>query len=203
MLAAYGVIGIAVILFCETGLLIGLVLPGETLTLLAGAFSHGHQAGQLHPALGLVILAAAVGAVTGGQFGYVLGRKLGSTLLDRPDRWILKRRYVERTHDQFARFGAETVLVARFVPFVRTIVSPAAGIGAMPVTRFTVYNLIGGVLWAVVVTLIGYGLGGVLSIDRYKLPVTLAIVLLSLLPLGLHRWRSSWRSARRPPSSLE
>jgi membrane-associated protein len=185
LLATYGVVGIGVVLFLETGLLLGLVLPGETLTILAGAFSHIQHHGQPHPQLGLVILMAALGAVLGGQVGYVIGRRTGDALHDRPDGRIYKRRHLERTHDYFERYGAETILIARFMPFVRTLASPAAGIAEMPLRRFAIYNAGGAVVWAAVVATIGYVLGGFLDVDHNALPITLGILAVSVSPLAI------------------
>lgn len=180
LLGTYGVVGIGVILFMETGLLLGLLLPGETLTILAGAFSHVHHAGQPHPQLVLVILCAAGGAALGGQLGYLLGRRTGAALHDRPDGRIFKRRHLQRTHDYFDHYGSETVLIARFVPFVRTLASPVAGVAEMDARRFTAYNIAGAAIWAVVVASAGYALGGVLDVQRHALPVTLGILAASI-----------------------
>ncbi|HEX3323865.1 MAG TPA: VTT domain-containing protein [Solirubrobacterales bacterium] len=189
LLALYGVVGLTVILFLETGLVLGLILPGETLAILAGAYSHVGHAGAPHPQLGLVIAAAALGAVVGGQVGYLLGRLMGAPLLERPDGRVFKRRQLERTHQYFARFGARTIVIARFVPFVRTLASPVAGIAMMPAKTFSMFNLLGGILWAVTVSLTGYALGGLLDVNRNALAITLGILALSLLPLLLHRLR--------------
>src|SRR5438128_2681281 len=139
LLATYGVIGVGIVLFLETGVLLGLLLPGETLTILAGAFSHVHHHAQPHPSLALVMLLAGLGAALGGQLGYALGRRTGTALHDRPDGRIYRRAYLDRTHEYFERYGTETILIARFVPFVRTLSSPAAGIAEMPIRRFTAY----------------------------------------------------------------
>src|SRR5256885_3009917 len=139
LLADYGAIGIFVILFLETGLLLGLLLPGETLTIVAGAYSHGTAAGTPHPDLAAVIVAAALGAILGGQLGYALGRRIGPSLLDRPDGRVFKRRYVEWTRAHFERNGPSTLLIARFLPFIRTVVSPAAGIGGMEAGQFALF----------------------------------------------------------------
>jgi membrane-associated protein len=187
LLAVYGVVGLAVILFLETGLVLGLVLPGETLTILAGAYSHGGDAAAPHPQLALVIAAAALGAVAGGEVGYLLGRLMGAPLLERPDGRIFKRRHLERTRRYFARFGARTIVIARFVPFVRTLASPVAGIAMMPARTFTMFNLLGGIAWAVAVSLTGYALGGLLDVNGHALEITLGVLALSLLPLLLHR----------------
>jgi len=181
LLGTYGVVGVGVILFLETGVLLGLLLPGETLTILAGALSRAHHDGQPHPQLWLVMLCAATGATIGGQLGYFLGRRTGVALEHRPDGRIYKRRHLERTHAYFDHYGAETVLIARFVPFVRTLASPVAGLAEMDVRRFSAYNLAGAAIWAVTVALVGYVLGGVLDVQRHALPVTLAILAGSVL----------------------
>jgi membrane-associated protein len=185
LLASYGIVGIAVILFLETGLLIGLVLPGETLTILAGAYSHSGGPTGTHPSFVLVITAAATGAVAGGQMGFLLGRRVGPRLFDRPDGVVFRRRQLERTREYFRRFGKRAIVIGRFVPFVRTLVSPAAGVSDMPATTFARFNLLGGVAWAVIVTTIGYIVGGLVSIDRYALFVTVGIAAVSLVPLIL------------------
>jgi membrane-associated protein len=185
LLLDYGVIGIGVILFCETGLLVGIVLPGETLTVLAGAYSHVSGPAGTHPALGLVVVAAALGAIAGGQLGYLIGRRAGPALFARPDGLLFRRSRLERTREYFRRFGVNAIVIGRFVPFVRTLVSPAAGVGEMPVHRFVVFNALGGALWAAVIASVGYLIGGLIPIDRYALVVTLGIAMLSLIPLAL------------------
>jgi membrane-associated protein len=180
LLATYGVIGVGVVLFFETGLLLGLLLPGETLTILAGALSHGHHDGRPHMQLALVILMAALGAALGGQLGYLLGRRTGAALHARPDGRIYRRSQLERTHAYFERYGAQTIVVARFVPFVRTLSSPVAGAAEMPGARFAAYNVAGAAIWAVVVATAGYVLGGLLDVERHALPITLGIVLVSV-----------------------
>lgn len=195
LLATYGVLGIGAVLFLETGLLLGLLLPGETLTILAGAFSHAHHAGQPHPALLLVIVMAGLGAALGGQLGYVLGRRTGEALHERPDGRIYRRAHLERTHAYFERYGAETVLIARFVPFVRTLASPVAGVAEMPLRRFALYNVAGAGAWAVIVATIGYLLGGVVDVEHNALVVTLGIlagsVLVGAYPLVAARAKAS------------
>jgi membrane-associated protein len=185
LLADYGVIGIGVILFLETGLLIGIVLPGETLTVIAGAYSNVSGPSGTHPSLALVILAAGCGAVAGGQMGYLIGRRVGPRLFARPDGLFFRRSRLERTHDYFRRFGTRAIVIGRFVPFLRTLVSPAAGVSEMPSRSFVPFNLVGGAAWAIVVASIGYAVGGLVSIDRYALLVTVGIAGVSLIPLVL------------------
>jgi len=195
LLASYGVIGLALVLFAETGLLLGFFLPGDSLLFLAGAYAHSSAAGQPHPAILAVIAAAAVGAVLGGQTGYLIGRRAGPALFNRPDSRLFKQSYVERTHAYFERFGPRTLVLARFVPIVRTFAAPAAGVGRMSAPTFAVWNLLGGLLWALAVPLLGYALGGAINIDTYLVPITLVVVALSFIPVLLEV-----RRARRSSS---
>jgi len=183
LLASYGVIGLALILFAETGLLLGFFLPGDSLLFLAGAYAHSSAAGQPHPSILGVIVAAAAGAVIGGQVGYLFGRRAGPALFNRPDSRLFKQAYVERTHAYFERFGPRTLVLARFVPIVRTFAAPAAGVGRMSAPTFATWNLLGGLLWAVSVPLLGYALGGAINIDTYLVPITLVVVAVSFIPV--------------------
>jgi len=185
LLVTYGVLGIGVILFLETGLLFGIILPGETLTVLAGAYSHVSGASGTHPSLALVIAAAGCGAIAGGQLGYLLGRRAGPRLFARPDGVLFSRSRLERTREYFRRFGVNAVVIGRFVPFLRTLVSPAAGVGGMPARQFATFNVLGGAIWAVGIATIGYAIGGLISVDRYALLVTVGIAGVSLIPLLL------------------
>jgi membrane-associated protein len=195
LLATYGTVGIGVILFLETGLLIGIVLPGETLTVIAGAYSHGGGPSATHPSLALVMVAAGCGAVAGGHMGFLLGRRAGPHLFDRPDGLLFRRRYLERTRQYFRRFGTRAIVIGRFVPFIRTFVSPAAGVSGMPMSSFVPFNLLGGFAWAIVVATVGYVVGGLVSIDRYAIVVVLGIAAVSLIPLVLEM--RAMRTGRR------
>lgn len=185
LLISYGVLGIGVILFLETGLLLGIILPGETLTVLAGAYSHVGGPTGAHPSLVLVIAAAGCGAIAGGQLGYLLGRRAGPRIFARPDGILFKRSRLDRTREYFRRFGANAIVIGRFVPFLRTLVSPAAGVSGMPPRRFVAFNTAGGAIWAVAIATVGYLIGGVISVDRYALLVTVGIAGVSLVPLVL------------------
>jgi membrane-associated protein len=185
LLVTYGVLGIGVILFLETGLLFGIILPGETLTVLAGAYSHGSGPAGTHPNLALVIGAAGLGAIAGGQLGYLLGRRAGPRLFARPDGVLFSRSRLDRTREYFRRYGVNAIMIGRFVPFLRTLVSPAAGVGGMPARQFVPFNALGGAIWAVAIATIGYAIGGLISVDRYALLVTIGIAVVSLIPLGL------------------
>jgi membrane-associated protein len=146
--------------------------------------------------LALVIIGCFAAAVIGDQIGFTLGRRLGPSLLRRPDSRFYKREYVDRTEAFFARHGPKTVLVARFVPVVRTFTPVLAGVGKMSRRTFLSYNVVGAFIWVVGVTMAGFLLGSVIgtSIDRYLLPVVLLVVLISLVPAFLE-----WRMTRKQP----
>jgi membrane-associated protein len=124
-----------------------------------------------------------VAAVAGDQVGYAFGSRVGPALFRRPDSRFFKHEYVEKAQSYFERYGSKTIVLARFVPIVRTFAPIVAGVGTMPYRTFVTYNVLGGLLWAVGVTSLGYGLGNAIDIDKYLLPVIAGIVLLSVLPV--------------------
>jgi membrane-associated protein len=197
VLAAFGALGVLVVIFAESGLLVvGFFLPGDTLLFPAGVLCAG-SAGQ-PPRLQLwqVLLCAAVGAVAGGQLGFLLGRHGGRALLARSSRRGLTRATV-RAERLLARYGyGKALVIGRFVPVVRTVLHPAAGALGVPVRTFTVWQIVGGLLWSQSLVLIGYTLGAsVPRIDDYLLPLVVLVVALSLLPLLVEARRA--RQERR------
>jgi membrane-associated protein len=189
VITSLGVLGVILIIFCETGILIGLVLPGDSLLFTAGVFCAKNVPGTQHKLnLAVLLIGTAVAAVLGGQTGYWLGRKGGAPLFERPDSRIFKQRYVDRSAEFFTKYGlAKGVLLARFVPIVRTLINPFAGIIKADPKAFAVWNAVGGVVWTVLVTMLGYGLGSSIkgSIDHYILPVVAVILVLSVTPLAI------------------
>jgi membrane-associated protein len=198
LLSSFGTVGIAVVLFAETGLLIGLFLPGDSLLFTAGLFAAAGASAPVHLSLPAVIVAAAIGATAGAEAGYVLGRRTGPVLLGRHDRPRL-RAAVDRAGRFLERYGyARAVVLARFVPLVRTVLNPLAGIAGVPHAVFTRWQLVGGLLWTVGVTVAGYVLGRTVpSIDRYLLPIIAVVILVSLTPIALEAARNR-RSSSRP-----
>ncbi|HLQ63065.1 MAG TPA: VTT domain-containing protein [Candidatus Acidoferrales bacterium] len=180
------------ILFAETGLLVGIVLPGDSLLFTAGLLAATHRHGDVHLNLVAVLAAALLGAVLGAQTGYVLGRRAGPRLFNRPDSRFFKQEYVERTKEYLEKYGtAKAVILARFVPVVRTLMNPLVGVAEVEASVFTPANLIGGVAWGIGVTLAGYILGkSVHNVDRYLLPIIAVIVVVSLIPVVLEVQRS-------------
>ncbi|MFB8176979.1 DedA family protein [Streptomyces sp. NPDC055966] len=184
LLAAFGVLGVGVVMFAETGLLIGFFLPGDTLLFTAGLLCTGSSEQGLHLSLGPLLVSAAVGALAGAQVGYLLGRKAGGALLAR-SRSKKLREGAQRAEELLERYGhAKAVVLARFVPVVRTVLNPMAGALGVPVRTFTLWQVVGGLVWSLGLTLGGYALGSSIpNVDRYLLPLVALIVVLSLIPL--------------------
>lgn len=196
LLAAFGTVGVAVVLFAETGLLVGFFLPGDSLLFTAGLLCVPGAREDLHLSLWQVLVAAVVGALAGAQTGYVLGRRGGRALLAR-SRSRKLHEGAERAEELLTRYGhAKAVVLARFVPVVRTVLNPLAGALEVPARVFTAAQVGGGLLWTVGLVLAGYALGSsVPDVDRYLLPLVALVVLLSLLPLVVE-WRRSRARAR-------
>ncbi|MFD4539476.1 DedA family protein [Streptomyces bauhiniae] len=192
LLATFGTLGIAVVLFAETGLLIGFFLPGDSLLFTAGLLcASGSAGGAAHLSLGWVLVAAAAGALAGAQAGYLLGRRAGPALLKRTKSRKINEG-ADRAADILERYGhAKAIVLARFLPVVRTVLNPLAGVLAVPARTFTLWQVVGGLVWTVGLVLAGYGLGAsVPNVDRYLLPIIAVIVIVSLIPVGLELLRS-------------
>lgn len=188
-LQTVGLIGLLAIVFAESGLLIGFFLPGDSLLFTAGLLS---SQGHLAP-LPVILVGCFLAAVAGDQVGYAFGARVGPALFRRPDSRIFKQEYVEKARHYFERHGSKTIVLARFVPIVRTFAPILAGVGEMRYRTFVTFNILGGLLWAVGVTTLGYILGeSIPDIDKYLLPIIGLIVLLSLLPVVFE-----YRKARR------
>jgi len=195
-LLSLGLIGLLFIVYAETGLLIGFFLPGDSLLFLAGVFAASGQEGL---ALWMLMLGVPVAAFLGAQTGWLIGKKAGPVLFDKPDSKLFKRSNVERAQAYLDKFGeGKAIVLARFLPIVRTFLNPVAGVLGVPPRKFAFFNAVGAVLWGAGVPLIGYLVGraindaGNISIDKYILPMTGLIVVLSLIPVVLE-----FRKARR------
>jgi membrane-associated protein len=185
------------IIFAETGLLIGFFLPGDSLLFIAG-FLASKPKGLPHlPSIGLVVPVLVVAAFVGNQVGYVIGRKFGPSVFDRPDSRLFSQRNVARTQAFFDHHGTKALVLARFVPIVRTFVPVLAGVGKMEQRTFVTANAIGAVVWAGGVTVLGYFLGQVDAIKNNIELAAIAVVAVSLLPVGIEflRHRRAARSA--------
>ncbi|MGI8536516.1 MAG: DedA family protein [Mycobacteriales bacterium] len=195
-LLSLGLVGLLLIIYAETGLLIGFFLPGDSLLFLAGVFAASGQEGL---ALWMLMLGVPVAAFLGAQTGWLIGKKAGPVLFDKPDSKLFKRSNVERAQAYLDKFGeGKAIVLARFLPIVRTFLNPVAGVLNVPARKFAFYNAVGAVLWGTGVPLVGYGVGKAIndasdvSIDKYILPLTVLIVVLSLIPVLLE-----FRKARK------
>jgi len=199
LIETFGTIGLFVIIFAESGLLIGFFLPGDSLLFTAGLLAAQGQFGLNLPVL---LVGCFIAAVAGDQVGYLFGKRVGPALFRRPDSRIFRQSYVDRAREFFDRHGSKTIVMARFVPVVRTFAPILAGVGSMEYRTFVTFNVLGGLLWAVGVTTTGYILGDTVpDIDKYLLPIIVLIVFLSILPPlieALRHRRAARRSAMSP-----
>ena len=185
LINTFGLIGIMAVLFAECGLLVGFFLPGDSLLFTAGLLA----AGGLVAPLWVLLLLLPLAAVAGNLVGYGIGRKAGPAVFNRPDTRLFKAEYVARSQAFFERNGARTVLLARFVPIVRTFATVMAGAARMDLRRYALYSVIGGIAWAAGVTLLGYWLGQVAVVRNHVELFILGIVALSLVPVALEALR--------------
>ena len=202
LLSSFGILGIAIVLFAETGLLIGLFLPGDSLLFTAGLFAAAGASAPVHLNIVAVMAAAAVGATAGAEAGYVIGRRSGPLLLRGGGRPRLAAA-ADRAGRFLERYGrGKAIVLARFVPLVRTVLNPLAGIVEVPHSVFTRWQVLGGLVWTVGVSAAGYVLGKTIpSIDRYLLPVIALVVLVSLAPIGIEALRNRRVRVRVRPTT--
>ena len=188
MFGAFATIGVLLIIFAETGLLFGFFLPGDSMLVAAGIFAVPAAAASLGISplsLPVLLIGAPLAAIAGAQLGHFLGAKFGRKLFDRPDSRLFKQEHVQKAEYYFEKFGpAKAVVLARFVPIVRTFLNPVAGVLGMDARRFFLWNVVGGLLWIESLLLFGYFVGAAVeNIDRYILPGVFVIVLLSIMPI--------------------
>lgn len=186
LITTAGYIGLGVIILCETGLLFGFFLPGDSLLFTAGLL-----ASQGVFSIWLLVPMLATAAIVGDSIGYAIGARVGPALYRREDSFFFRKRYIEETRAFYAKHGPYTIVLARFVPIVRTFAPVLAGVGHMHYPLFVRYNVLGGLLWTVGLTLAGYFLGALVpGVADYLDVIVIGIILLSLMPL-VHRW---WQS---------
>jgi len=176
-LGSFATLGLIAIIFAESGLLLGFFLPGDSLLFTAGLFA---AKGDLN--LAVILLGCFIAAVAGDQVGYLFGKRVGPSLFGRPDSKIFKQKYVAQADAFFQRHGSKTIVLARFVPIVRTFAPILAGVGKMRYRQFVVYNLVGGFVWSFGVILLGYWLGNVAWVKDNIEIVLIGIVLISVIP---------------------
>jgi membrane-associated protein len=206
LLNTFGVIGVWIIMFVETGLLVGFFFPGDSLLFLAGVGASSVAEELLGTKLNLtqLLIGAPLCAIAGAQLGHYLGARYGRRMFDRPNSRLFKKEYVEKAEYYFVKFGpAKAVILARFIPIVRTFLNPVAGTIGMPARQFFLWNVVGGILWTDGILLAGWGLAKQINdlippekIDTYLLPAVLLIVLISAMPIFIEIFRG-WRERRR------
>ncbi|MEO7430363.1 MAG: VTT domain-containing protein [Acidimicrobiales bacterium] len=196
LIKTFGLIGIFVVVFAESGLLVGFFLPGDSLLFTAGFLASGPTSvdDSLHLPLVPLLLLVWVGAVVGDQVGYLFGQRIGPALFKRPDSRLFKQEHVDKAQAFFDKYGPKAIVLARFVPIVRTFTPITAGVSRMEYRTFVTYNLVGGTLWAFGVTLLGYFLGQVDVIEQNLELAILAVVAVSCAPIVIEVVR-----ARRGP----
>jgi membrane-associated protein len=180
LIQTLGTLGVLGIIFAETGLLVGFFLPGDSLLVVAGSLTASGQAGHIHLNLFVLLVGCFVAAVAGAEVGYVLGRTAGPRMFNRPSSRFFKPEYVARAQAYFDRYGNRTVVLARFVPVVRTFANPVAGVSKMDARLFLIWNVLGAALWTTAVLLLGRIIGTSVS-DVYLVP---GVIILSMIPLA-------------------
>ena len=195
-LAKAGLLVLLVVIFVETGLLIGMFLPGDSLLFTAGLLV---AQGELGLSIWWLVLTLPVAAIAGDQTGYQIGRVSGPRIFNRPDSRFFQQEYVDKAYGYFEKYGARTIVIARFVPIVRTLAPVVAGVSRMDRKVFTTYNVLGGLLWTVGVTLLGYYLGRIDFVAENVEKFILGIVFLSVLPIAAEVLRAA-RQHRRGPT---
>jgi membrane-associated protein len=193
LINTFGLIGMMAILFAECGLLVGFFLPGDSLLFTAGLL----VAGGLIAPLWVLLVLLPIAAIAGNLVGWWIGRTAGPAVFDRPDSRFFKARHVERAQEFFDRNGGRTIILARFVPVVRTLATVMAGAARMDFRRFAVYSVIGGLAWTIAITLLGFWLGQVSVVRNHVELFVLGVVALSFIPVAIE----AVRSRRRVPGA--
>lgn len=203
LITALGTLGVIAVIFVETGLFVGFFLPGDSLL-----FTAGFLASQGYISLSWLLVGTFLAAVIGDSLGYAIGKKAGPAIFNKEDSLLFNKRHVLRAQEFYEKHGKKTIILARFVPIVRTFAPLVAGVGKMNYRTFLTFNVIGGFVWTWGMLWMGYGLGALIpNPDRYVLPVVLVIILVSAAPAlrevfkeGLRRWKEESRQSESPKS---
>ena len=191
LLRTVGYAGIFAIIFAESGLLIGFFLPGDSLL-----FTAGFLASQGFFNIAILCLITFVAAVLGDNVGYLFGKRVGPRIFKKEDSLVFNKDNIKRSQDFYEKHGGKTIILARFIPVVRTFAPVIAGVGKMKYSAFVAYNLVGALIWAVGVTLLGYYLGSAIpDVDKYLLPIALLIILISIAPGLWHVFKDQEKRA--------
>jgi membrane-associated protein len=209
-------LGLFAMIFAESGLFFGFFLPGDSVMLTAGLLAWRNNPATGEPFLHLIVLLVIlpVAAILGDNVGYWFGEKTGPRIFNRENSRLFKRKNLLAAKAFYDKHGGKTLVLARFMPFIRTFVPIVAGAVEMEYRRFFTWNFVGGLLWAVGLTLVGYGIGTVFgatvdpaTLDKYFLLLIVAVVLISALPTMIHLWRENkqeiLRRLRREPAPIK
>ncbi|MFF4044486.1 DedA family protein [Streptomyces sp. NPDC001816] len=195
LLNTYSIWGLLLIVFAESGLLIGFFLPGDSLLFTCGLLITSDQLDfPLWGAIALICLAA----VLGDQAGYMFGKKVGPSLFNRPDSRLFKQENVTKAHEFFEKYGPKSLVLARFVPIVRTFTPIIAGVSGMKYRSFLIFNVIGGVMWGAGVTLLGSWLGNIDFVNKNIEAILILIVLVSVIPIAIEFLRARGKAKKAP-----
>ena len=179
LIKTFGYLGLFAIVFAESGLFFGFFLPGDSLLFTAGLIA---SQGFLN--IWILVPLIILGAILGDNVGYWFGAKVGPKIFTRDDSLFFHKRHVLRTHNFYLKYGSKAVVIARFIPIVRTFTPILAGVGTMPYATFLKFNIIGGILWGAGVTFLGYFLGTTIpGIEAYLLPIVIGIIVVSFIPI--------------------
>jgi len=179
LVQTFGTLGVLAVVFAESGVFFGFFLPGDSLLFTAGLLA---SQGILN--IWALLIFVPLAAILGDNFGYWFGAKVGPKIFSREDSIFFHKHHIERTREFYAKYGTKAIVIARFVPVVRTFTPVLAGVGQMPYRTFMKYNIVGGALWGVGMLLLGFSLGSVISnIDHYILPIILVIIFVSFVPI--------------------
>jgi membrane-associated protein len=197
LISTFGLLGILILVFAESGLLIGFFLPGDSLLFTTGLLIAGGT--YLHQPLWLVCLLVSAAALLGDQFGYWFGRRFGPSVFRRPNSRLFKQENLSRASGFFTKYGARSIVLARFVPIVRTFIPIVAGASGMHYRTFLRYNVIGGTLWGSGVVILGYFLGQIAFVRTNIEFILIGIVVISVIPVGIELLRSRHREKAPSP----
>ncbi|EPD56437.1 MULTISPECIES: DedA family protein [unclassified Streptomyces] len=200
LLDSFGIWGLLLIVFAESGLLIGFFLPGDSLLFTCGLLI---TAGTMDFPLWAAVLLICVAAILGDQAGYLFGKKVGPALFTRPDSRLFKQENVVKAHEFFEKYGPKSLVLARFVPIVRTFTPIIAGVSGMRYRSFITFNVIGGVLWGAGVTLLGSWLGNVDFVHKNIEAILVLIVLISVIPIAIEFLRARSKAKKNPEPAAQ
>jgi membrane-associated protein len=201
LITTFGLIGLLAIVFAECGLLVGFFLPGDSLLFVGGLVAAGGLSGVSFVPLWVLLVLVPLAAIAGNLAGYWIGFRAGPAIFNKRDSRLFRAEYVEKAHAFFEKYGARTIVLARFVPIVRTFATVMAGASRMKFGVYAFYSVIGGVLWGAGVTALGYWLGHVAWIrDNIEL-IAIGIVVVSVVPIAIELLRGRRRRAAAPPAA--